>query len=249
VTGNIASIGAAGQAAASRLFADARARAAAGAGLDATGATAAGGGPVAAPAPTEGTGHDRDVLDGVTWNRPFEVMPTLLTNLVEKVTGERDDRMGRAISQVLLAGLNVVQAGLRSAAQGTGAVAVGSSVLGKVLPVIGIGSGVMQVWKGWNELQSHDGGPLSLIGSRTARTGMLQVLAGALMFIPGVGPLLGSAGMRMVAAANELDAFHSLDAPTRKVEEAGAHVARTVHVFDQTPTDPFDRTRRVATAG
>lgn len=197
-----------------------------------------------APTATVGTGHERALLDGVTWDRPTDVIPTLLTNLVEQVTGERDERSGRAISQVLLAGQQLVQAGLRHAADGKGIIATGSSVLGKVLPTIGIVSGAMQVWKGWNELESHDGGPLSIIGSRTARTGLINILAGALLFVPGVGAALSGAATRLVAAANELDAFQSLDAPSRRVEEHGLAVARRVHFLDETPLDPYDRTRR-----
>jgi hypothetical protein len=199
-----------------------------------------------APTPTVGVGHERAILDGVTLDRPFEMVPTLLTNLVERVTGERDERKGKALTQVLLAGQQLVQAGLRSAAQGSGVVAAGSSVLSKVLPTIGIASGAMQVWRGWNELESHEGGPLALIGSRTARSGILNILAGALLFIPGVGTALAGAATRLITAANELDAFSFLDAPTRRVEEQGEDVAKRVYLLDETPTNPFDRTKRTA---
>jgi hypothetical protein len=197
-----------------------------------------------APTPTVGVGHDRALFDGVTLDRPFEMVPTALTNLVERVTGERDERSGKSLTQLLLAGQQLVQAGLRVAAEGSGVVAAGSSVLSKVLPTIGIASGAMQVWKGWNELESHDGGPLALLGSRTARSGMLNILAGALLFIPGVGTALAGAATRIVAAANELDAFKFLDAPTRRVEEKGEAIAKRVYVLDETPTNPFDRTDR-----
>lgn len=199
-----------------------------------------------APTPTVGTGRQRALLDGVTLDRPLEMVPTALTNFVERVSGERDERSGRSLTQLLLAGYQLVQAGLRSASQGTGVVAAGSSVLSKVLPVVGIASGAMQVWKGWNELESHDGGPLALLGSRSARSGLLNILAGALLFVPGVGTALGGAATRIVAAANELDAFSFLDAPTRRVEEQGEAVARRVYLLDETPTNPFDRTKRTA---
>ena len=200
----------------------------------------------AAPTPTAGIGLERAMLDGVTLDRPTDVIPTMLTNLVERVTGERDERWGRSISQVLLAGQQLAQAGLRSAAQGSGIIATGSSVLGKVLPTVSIVSGAMQVWKGWNELESHEGGPLALLGSRTARTGILNVLAGAMLFVPGVGSALSGAATRLVAAANELDMFVALDAPTRRVEEQGYAIARRVHFLDETPLDPYDRTRRTS---
>lgn len=199
----------------------------------------------AAPMATKGTGHDRALLDGVTLDRPTEMVSTTLTNVVERITGTRDERTGRALSQTLLAGYQFVQAGLHAAARGSGIVATGSSVLGKVLPTLGVASGVAQVWKGWNELESHDGGPLAILGSRTGRSGLLNVLAGALAFVPGVGTAIGGALTRMVAAANELDMFSFLDAPTRSVEEQGYAVARRVHLLDETPTDPYDRTRRV----
>jgi hypothetical protein len=197
-----------------------------------------------APLATRGTGHDRALLDGVTFDRPTEMVSTTLTNFVERVTGTRDERSGRALSQTLLAGYQFVQAGLHAAARGSGVIATGSSVLGKVLPALGVASGAAQVWKGWNELESHDAGPLSILGSRTGRSGLLNVLAGALAFVPGVGTAIGGAVTRLVAAANELDAFSFLDAPTRSVEEQGYDVARRVHVLDETPLDPYDRTRR-----
>lgn len=199
----------------------------------------------AGPAPTVGTGHDRALLDGVTLDRPTEIVSTALTNLVERITGTRDERSGKSLSQLLLAGQQIVQAGLRHAAQGQGIIATGSSILGKVLPTLGMASGVMQIWKGWNELESHEGGPLALLGSRTARTGILNVLAGALLFVPGVGSALAGAATRLVAAANEYDVFSFLDAPQRRVEEKGHDVARRVHLLDRTPTDPYDRTRFV----
>ncbi|MEO6867737.1 MAG: hypothetical protein ABI200_06925 [Gaiellales bacterium] len=194
-----------------------------------------------APAPTRGVGHDRALFDGVTIDRPTEMVSTTITNLVERITGTRDDRSGKSISQVLLAGQQFVQAGLRHAAQGQGAIAAGSSFLGKVLPSLGIASGLMQVWKGWNELDSHEAGPLSILGSRTGRTGLLNVVAGALLFVPGVGTALAGAATRLVAAANEYDALSFLDAPARRVEEQGEATARRVHVLDRTPTDPYDR--------
>ena len=52
---------------------------------------------------------------------------------------------------------------------------------------------------------------------------------------------------RLVAAANEMDVFSLLDAPTRSVEEQGAAVAQRVHPLDETPLNPYDRTRRDGT--
>jgi hypothetical protein len=197
-----------------------------------------------APTPTEGAGHQRDWLDGVTFDRPTEIVPTTLTNIVESITGARDERTGRALSQVLLAGYQFVQAGLHHAARGQGVVATGSSVLGKLLPTAGIALGVAQVWKGWNELEDTSGGPLAILGSRTGRSGLLNVVAGALAFVPGVGTAIGGAVTRLVGAANEMDAFSVLDAPTRTIESQGYDVARRVHLLDETPLDPYDRTRR-----
>lgn len=201
----------------------------------------------AAPTPSTGTGHSRDWLDGITLDRPTEVVPTVLTNIVESITGSRDERTGRAASQVLLAGYQFAQAGIHHAARGQGIIATGSSVLGKLLPSIGVGLGAMQVWKGWNELQDTSGGPLAILGSRTGRSGLLNVVAGALAFVPGVGTAIGAAATRLIAAANEMDAFSFLDAPTVSIEEQGEAVARRVHVLDETPTDPYDRTRRDGT--
>lgn len=200
--------------------------------------------PREAPVATRGVGHERALLDGVTLDRPFEMLPNFLTNIVERVSGERDDRAGKAFTQLLLAGQQLVQAGLRSAAKGTGAVAAGSSVLGKVLPIAAVASGAMQVRKGWIELGERANDPTDLIHSRSARTGALQVLAGALLFVPGVGPALAGAAMRVTAAANELDAFTRLDWPATRVEEQGEAIARRVHPLDETPTIAHDRTPR-----
>ncbi len=205
-------------------------------------------GPATPPPPaSRGTGFERAPLDGITLDRPTDIVPTVLTNLVEGLTGTRDERDGRALMQVGLAGYQFVQAGLHHVAEGKGIVATGSSVLGKVLPTIGVVSGVAQVWRGWNELERHDGGPLSILGSRTGRSGLLNIVAGALAFVPGVGTAIGGAVTRLVAAANELDAFSFLDAPTRSVEEQGFAVAKRVHLLDETPLDPYDRTRRDGT--
>ncbi|MCW2950370.1 MAG: hypothetical protein JWN41_1383 [Thermoleophilia bacterium] len=194
-----------------------------------------------APAPTRGTGHDRALLDGVTLDRPFEIVSTVLTNGVEHLTGTRDERSGRALTQVALAGQQMLQAGLRAAARGSGVIAAGSSVLGKVIPVVGVAAGVAQIWKGWNELDSHRDGILSLLHSRTARTGLLQTAASALLLVPGVGSAIGGAVLRLGAAANEMDMFHSLDWSTHRVEDQGRAVAERVHIFDATPTVAHDR--------
>ena len=42
------------------------------------------------------------------------------------------------------------------------------------------------------------------------------------------------------------DAFHALDAPTKRVEEQGVDVAKRVHLLDETPTVAHDRTPRRA---
>lgn len=196
------------------------------------------------PPATQGTGHDRALLDGVTIDRPLEMVSTLLTNAAERMTGSRDERSGPALTQLLLAGQQFVQVGLRYAAQGSGVIATGSSLLGKVLPMVGIASGAWQIYKGWNELDNHDEGVMSLIHSKSARTGIMQVLAGGLLFIPGVGPALAGAATRLVAAANEMDVFHSLDWASTPVEEKNAAIARKLHPLDRTPTNPYDRVRR-----
>ncbi|MCB0879841.1 MAG: hypothetical protein KDC46_12785 [Thermoleophilia bacterium] len=199
---------------------------------------------VAAPPATDGTGHDRDWLDGVTPDRPTAAISTILTNVTESITGHRDERLGRAEQQVLLAGYQFAQAGLNYAARGTGIIATGSSVLGKILPLAGIAGGIGQIWQGWNELQSHDDGLLSVFGSRTARSGIVNVIASALSFVPGFGTAIGAAVTRLVGAANEMDAFSFLDKPTQSVESKGEAVARKVHVLDETPTVRYDHTDR-----
>lgn len=197
------------------------------------------------PPATRGTGYDRALLDGVTLDRPLGIVSTLLTNVMERMTGSRDERSGPALTQLLLAGQQFVQVGLRYAAQGKGIIATGSSLLGKVLPMVGIASGAWQIYQGWNELDNHDEGLLSIIHSKTARTGMLQVLAGGLLFVPGVGPALAGAATRLAAAANEMDVFHSLDWSSTPLEAKDATLARRLHPLDATPTDPYDRTRRL----
>lgn len=155
------------------------------------------------------------IFDGLDNLNPFEMVPAILSNVAERVTGVHDPRVGRAASQLLLASERLVEAGLRSMAQGTGVLAKGSSVLGKVLPIVSISLGAAQVWKGWNELSSHQEGALSIIHSKTGRTGLMQVLAGALLFVPGVGGALSGSFARVAAAANEMDYFSALDWPTR----------------------------------
>jgi hypothetical protein len=80
---------------------------------------------------------------------------------------------------------------------------------------------------------------------------MLQVLAGAMLFVPGVGPALGGAISRIGAAANEMDMFKSLDWATVPIEQRGTTVARIAHPFDKTANSfmrPSD-TLPVATSG
>lgn len=172
--------------------------------------------------------QDRSLFDGVTIDRPLGVVPTLLTNLAERMTGVHDPRVGRSLTQVLLAGERLITASLRSLSQGSGAIATGSSVLGKILPMFSIATGAMLVWKGWNELESHDDGVISIIHSKTARTGLLQALAGALLFVPGVGPVLGGAISRLTAAANEMDYFGGLDWPSKPTEQSGERRTTTL---------------------
>ncbi len=183
------------------------------------------------------------LFDGVTLDRPLSAVPTFFSNVYERITGVDDPRVGRSLSQLLLAGERLVQAGLRHAAQGQGLLAKGSSVLGKVLPVFSMATGAMQVWKGWNELQSHDDGLLSIIHSKNGRTGLMQVAAGALLLVPGVGGALAGSVTRIAAAANEMDVFSSLDWPTKPVDQQDANVLRFLHPFDRTPRIASDRDR------
>lgn len=113
---------------------------------------------------------------------------------------------GAGHDRALLDGYRFVQAWLHAAARGNGIIATGSSVLGKLLPALGVASGAAQVWKGWNELDSHDGGPLSIIGSRTGRSGLLNVPAGALAFVSGVGTAIGGAITRRGAGVRRRQA-------------------------------------------
>ncbi len=166
-------------------------------------------------ATSHASGHDRGIFDGLDDLNPLEMVPAVLSNVAERLTGEHDPRVGRAATQLLLASERLVEAGLRSMARGTGVIAKGSSVLGKVLPIVSMTLGAAQVWKGWNELPSHQDGVLSIIHSKTGRTGLMQVLAGALLFVPGVGGALSGSFARVVAAANEMDYFASLDWPQR----------------------------------
>jgi hypothetical protein len=188
---------------------------------------------------------DRPLSDGVTIDRPMEIVPTFLTNVAERITGEHDPRVGKALTNVLLAGERLITAGLRSAGNGTGAVAAGSSLLSKALPLFSIATGAVQIWKGWNELQSHDDGVVSIIHSKTGRTGLLQVLAGVLLFVPGVGPVLGGALTRLATAANEMDMFSDLDWPSVPVEQTNEKLAQRLHPFDETPTIAHDRTTTI----
>jgi len=174
--------------------------------------------------------------------RPLEAVPAFLTNVIARVTGERDDRYGRAATQALLTGERLISAGLREAAKRDGVVGTSTSALRTILPVAGIGLGASQLWKGWNELE-HKDSPLDLVHNRTARSGALQIAAGTLWFVPGVGGALAGAGMRAAAAANELDAFDHLDHPSTSVERRGVAVARSVHPLDPTPLNPDDRLR------
>lgn len=199
--------------------------------------------PATVPAPPSDpatTGANREIFDGVDLTRPFDILPHIFTNLTEHFTGQRDPRTGRALTQILYAGERFITAGLRSMSQGTGAIAAGSSILGKILPTLGIATGVMQIWRGWNELQSHDDGPFSIIHSKTGRTGLLQVLAGALLFVPGVGGALAGSLARIGSAANEMDTFKQFDWPTVPIESRGTTIARIAHPFDPTPTNALD---------
>jgi hypothetical protein len=195
---------------------------------------------VAPPAPTQGIGHDRALLDGVTLDRPFGMVSTVINNAIEHVTGYRDDRLGNGLQQVTLAGLQFVQAALKHGAAGKGIVATGSSLLGKVLPVAGIASGLAQVWQGWHELDNPSS-PLDILGSRTGRTGLISVAASGLLFVPGVGTALSGAVLRILACANELDVFHALDKPSHALEHTKPDMAAKAHPFDNTPLNPYDR--------
>ena len=205
------------------------------------------GAPVTTVARVEATGgavagdKNRGLLDGVTLNRPLDVIPNFITNMYERSTGKRDPRVGLAGSHLLIAGERFVLAGLRHASEGEGLIAKGSSFLGKVLPMFNIGFGGFEMVKGWNELQSHDDGILGLIHSKEARSGLLQVLAGASMLVPGVGGAVAAGILMVGAAANDLDAFKFLDRPTIPVEDVqGSKLARVAHPFDRTPGNPYD---------
>lgn len=180
-----------------------------------------------------------DLFDGVSLDRPLEMFPTFVGNLYHAVTGKDDPRMGKAITEVVLAGERLVTGGLRGIGNGNGVIAAGSGFLGRALPALGMGLGMMDVWKGWNELSSHEGGPLALMGSKTARSGLLGTFASATLFVPGPIPMIAGIGARLLAAANELDAFDFLDKPTRDVE-ADPRTARVLHPLDDTPHDPGD---------
>jgi hypothetical protein len=176
------------------------------------------------------------LLDGVTLSRPLEAIQTVIDNAAADLTGHQDRRVGPAVSQLLLGGQQFVVAGLRALAKGRGVVAEGSSLLSKVLPTLGIASGAWEVWKGWNELQSHSQGPLSIIHSREGRTGLMDIAASSLMFVPGVGTALGAAILRLGASANEMDMFHKLDWAQVPIEARGSKDARIAHPLDSTPT-------------
>lgn len=178
------------------------------------------------------------IFDGVTLTRPFEAVPTILTNVIENLTGVHDPRYGLATANVIMAGERLLTAHLKRVGQGSGVIATGSSVLGKILPLVSIGAGAMQVWQGWNELQSHDEGVLSVIHSKKARSGLLQIASGALLFVPGIGAILGGAATRLAVAANEMDVFKSLDWPTAPI--ASTTMARVLHPLDRTPHNPQD---------
>ena len=198
----------------------------------------------AAPAPTsESDDSDGGLTRGLSWSRPLDAIPTLITNVAEDLTGERDERIGRAGASVLLAGERLLRAGMRALGHGTGAVAAGSNLLRTVLPIAGMGYGAVQVWEGWKELQSHEDGPLSIIHSKRGRTGLMSMAASAMWFVPGVGGALAGAALRLGTAANEMDVFKSMDWQTVEVESSDPRAARIVHPFDPTPANPYDQVR------
>lgn len=182
------------------------------------------------------------ILEGITIDRPLEMFPTLMGNIYTHFTGKEDPRMGKALTEVALAGERLVTGSLRGIGNGTGAIAAGSGILGRALPTLGIGLSALDVWKGWHELKSHEGGPLSLLGSKTARSGLLGMFASASLFVPGAGPMISGIGARLLAAANELDAFSFLDKPTTEpLDERDPNKAKLLHPFDSTPTVSTDR--------
>jgi hypothetical protein len=170
------------------------------------------------------------------------MFPTLMGNIYTHFTGKEDPRMGKALTEVVLAGERLVTGGLRGIGNGSGAIAASSGILGRALPALGMGLSALDIWKGWHELKSHEGGPLSLLGSKTARSGLLGMVASATLFVPGVGPMVAGIGSRLLAAANELDAFSFLDKPTNDpIDERDPRKAKLLHPFDRTPTVSTDR--------
>jgi hypothetical protein len=201
--------------------------------------------PQAAPPLDPQTG-ERGIFDGVSASRPFEATTTIATNVIERATGVRDQRYGAAATHGLLAGERLVVSLLRYVAEGRGVVAAGSSVLGKVLPLLNIGNGALDVWTGWKELADRSDGPLSLLHSKTAREGLLGIAAGVSLLIPGWGAMLVGAAFAGLSVANDLDVFHALDAPTVPIEAQGTAAARIAHPLDRTPTIAFDPARAPA---
>jgi hypothetical protein len=194
---------------------------------------------VPAPPVDPATG-ERGLFDGVTLSRPFEVFSTIATNAVEIATGVRDERYGKAVTHGALAAERGVVSLLRYVAAGRGVVAASSGVLGHVLPLVNIANGVLDIVTGWKSLASHDGGPLAILHSKVGREGVLGVLAGASLLIPGWGGMLASAVFAATSVANDLDAFDGLDEPSSAQQVVDATTARIAHPLDRTPTVAYD---------
>lgn len=185
----------------------------------------------------------RSLFEGLSNGSPFDLIPNFFTNLVGNITGNYDDRYGQAGAHILQAGERIINSGLRHVAQGEGVIATGSGLLSKVIPIINFAMGSFQVWKGWNELKDHTGGPMALLHSKTARGGLLGLAAGATLFIPGVGGAIAGAALLATMAANDLDAFHGIDWETQDAESNPAYAKfanATGHLLTKDKKKPGD---------
>lgn len=160
-------------------------------------------------APTDSV--ERSLWTGVSLRRPFSITSTLITNAHEMITGERDERVGKAGNQIGLAGMLGIQTLLRAeAAQGIGILAKGARIGQYALPAITVGTGLWAAYRGASELEPFDS-PLDVFASRSARTGLLEAATGVLLMRPGIASGVLGTTLRTTAAANELDAFSVLD--------------------------------------
>lgn len=190
-----------------------------------------------------------NLMYNVSINQPFDMVPNFFTNLAEKMTGNRDARHGMALAHLSLAGERLVSAALKSAAQGSGVVAAGSSFLAKAIPFVNFGVGGYGMWRGWNELADHKDGIFGLVGSKTARTGMLTAAAGAALLIPGIPGLVTSAAMFAMSAANDLDVFKKFDKPLKEGVKPGNLTGISLGILDGTPSPQLNPDTYFANTG